>query len=166
MVAPIIEELVGLLEGRALNNWLRTGGSSLFRIFETGADALRYLQSQGLEVPSSTFYRIRQEVLDVSNSSTRLVNYDGDSLIPLNWHVKSHGLDLSTDYQYRIQLIGNDADTGLLKEEWMTVVSDRQLTKNEVQAMARAYLGEYGETGNTDRQIDDYNFGFIQALRR
>lgn len=154
--------LPGSLTGRALNNWLRTDGAGIFSAFENGAEALEFMRDLGANVATSTFYRIRSEVLNVVASSQPLLDYPSDQLIPLAWHVSDHGLDLSSDYQYRIHLYGSDSTTGLLKDQWMTVASDRQLTIDQVKDAARQYAGE----GEVSGEIDDYVFGEIQSMLR
>ena len=161
-----LEPLAGELTGRAFGNWLRTSGASLFRLYETGAELYEYLQDSGVSFSRSAFYNIRREVLELTSSSNRLLAFDDDRLIPQNWHVKSHGLSLTTDYQYRVHLFGNDPETGILKDEWITVVSDRQLTKADVHAMASAYLGEYEEVGLSSRQMDNVQFAEVQPMKR
>jgi hypothetical protein len=51
--------------------------------------------------------------------------------------------------------------TGVLKDQWMTVASNRQLTKNEVREVAYTYSGERGPSGD----INDFRFGEIEAMR-
>jgi hypothetical protein len=167
MVTPInFTALAGELSGRALNNWLRTSGAALIRSFETGADALRYLTENGVDIARSTFYDIRKQVLDLSSSSLRLANYETERLVPLNWHVKNHGLNLTTDFQYRLHMFGTDPETGLVKDQWVTIVSDRQLTVGEVQSAGLNWLVEYDEVNQGSKQIDDPIFGEIEPMRR
>lgn len=163
MVAPLVFEILpGLMRGEALRNWLRTDGAAIFRSFSTGVEALDYVRELGLAIRSQDFYAIRREVLEVTSSSIKLMNYPDNQLIPLNWHVKNHGLELSSDFQYRINMIGADQNTGILKNQWMTIASDRQLTPNEVREAARSYVGEGGASG----EIQDVHFGEIEPLRR
>lgn len=167
MVAPNpLEQIAGTLRGSALRNWLRTDGAALIRSFETGVAALDYLRAGGVAIRTADFYAIRKEVNDVVNSAVRLENYAGDLLIPQKWHVSDHGLNLSTDYQYHVHLFGTDPETGLLKDRWMTVVSDRQLTKDDIFSMADAYLSEYEEVGDNAKVMADVTFGEVEALRR
>jgi hypothetical protein len=163
MVTPIdFEVLPGLLRGDALRNWLRTDGAGLFTSAESGAEALRFARGLGLEIRTQDFYAIRREVLNVVESSQPLLNYPGNQLVPLNWHVQDHGLNLSSEYQYRIHLIGADENTGILKDQWMTVASNRQLTPDEVREVSRGYVGEGGVSG----EIQQFRFAEIEPLRR
>lgn len=163
MIIPIDFEVPGgALRGDALRNWLRTDGAGIFTAFETGSEALDFARSYGLAIRTEDFYSIRREVLNVANSSQPLLEYPNNQLIPLNWHVQDHGLDLTTDYQYRIHLYGADAETGFLKDQWMTVASNRQLTIAEVQDVARSYVGEGGVSG----EIEDFHFAEVQPLAR
>lgn len=163
MIAPIVfEVLPGLLRGDALRNWLRTDGAGIFQAFETGADALDFARNLGLQIRTQDFYSIRREVLNVVESSQPLLTYPENELIPLNWHVSDHGLELSSDFQYRVHMFGADSATGILKSQWMTIASDRQLTMNEVKEVARSYVGEGGVSG----EIEDFHFAEIEPLRR
>ena len=163
MVLPIsFEALPGLLRGDALRNWLRTGGAGIFQAFESGSEALEYARNLGLAIRTQDFYTIRREVLSVINTEQNLFEYPNNQLIPLNWHSDDHGLKLTTDFQYRIHLYGADPETGVLKDQWMVVASDRQLTMNEVKDVASSYVGEGGESG----QIEDYHFAEVQAMMR
>lgn len=154
--------LPGFLEGQALKNWLRTDGAGIFTAFETGAEALDFIRNYNVAIRTADFYAIRREVLNVVESSQPLLDYPTNQLIPYNWHVSDTGLDLSTDFQYRIHLFGADPDEGVLKDRWMTVASNRQLTIDEIQEVARSYVGEGGVSG----QIEDYRFAEIEPLRR
>jgi len=156
------ETLPGALSGRALNNWLRTDGAGIFSVFDTGADTLRFMRAAGVDMPSSTFYSIRRQVLSVVNSSQPLLGYPDNQLIPLQWHVTDHGLALSSKYQYRIHLFGTDPESGTLNDKWMTVASNRQLTPNQVKDVARSWVGEGGDSGD----IDSFLFAEIEPLRR
>lgn len=156
------EVLAGQLRGDALRNWLRTDGAGIFTAFNTGSSALEFARSAGLQVRTQDFYAIRREVLAVVDSSQPLLNYPGNQLIPLNWHVSDHGLDLSSEFQYRIHMFGADQNTGILKDQWMTVASDRQLTSDQVREVARSYVGEGGVSG----EIESYHFAEIEPLMR
>jgi hypothetical protein len=163
MVTPIdFEVLPGLLRGDELRNWLRTDGAGLFTAFDTGVEALSFARDLGLAIRTQDFYEIRRQVLNVAESSQPLLNYPDNQLIPLNFHVQDHGLDLTTEFQYRIHMYGADENTGLLKGQWMTVASDRQLTIDEVKEVARSYVGEGGVSG----EIMDFQFAEVEPLRR
>jgi len=163
MVTPInFEQLAGTLRGEALRKWLRTDGAGIFTAFESGAQALGFAREFGLEIRTQDFYSIRREVLSVVESSQPLLSHPDNELIPLNWHVQDHGLNLSSDYQYRIHLFGADAESGILKDQWMTVASNRQLTQDEVREVARGYVGEGGVSG----EIEQFRFAEIEPLRR
>jgi len=156
------EVLPGLLQGDSLRNWLRTDGAGLFTAFDTGSEALGFARELGLQIRTQDFYAIRREVLNVAVSSQPLLEYPDNQLIPLNWHVSDHGLELSSEFQYRIHMYGADSGTGILKSQWMTVASDRILTMDEVKEVARSYVGEGGVSG----EIEDFHFAEIEPLRR
>lgn len=162
MSPDIFTELVGLLRGSSLRQWLLTDGAALFTAFDTGADALDFFRSGGGQIRTADFYDIRRQVLNRVESGEQLTGYPDNQLIPLNWHVTDHGLDLSSDFLYNIKLIGLDQNTGILKEQWMGVASDRQLTPDEVREVARSYVGEGGPSG----EIVDFFFGEIEPLAR
>jgi hypothetical protein len=163
MVTPIDFEVPGgLLRGDKLRNWLRTDGAGLFSAFPSGVEALNYARELGLAIRTQDFYTVRSEVLSVVETIQPLLNYPDNQLIPIKRHSTTHKLDLSTEFQYRIHLFGSDEDTGILKDQWMTVASARQLTKNEVREVARSYVGEGGASG----EIRDYRFAEISAMRR
>jgi len=156
------EVLPGLFRGDELRNWLRTDGAGIFTTFESGAKALEFVRGLGVAIRDSDFYSIRREVLNVAQSSQPLLDYPNNQLIPIAWHVQDHGLELSSEFQYRIHMYGADVNTGILKGQWMTVASNRQLTIDEVQEVARSYVGEGGVSG----EIEDFHFAEIEPLRR
>ena len=144
MVSP----LASILSGQAIRNWLRTDGAGIFRAFESGAEALRYIREHLGAIRTQDFYAIRREVLAVQTAGDILFGYNTNQLIPRAWHVTDHGLDLSSEFQYRIELFGYDQNTGQIKNSFMTVAADRQLTIDQVRDVARSYLGEGGESGD------------------
>lgn len=162
MSPGLFTELVGLLRGEALRSWLLTDGAAIFSAFETGAEALNFFRDGGGAIRTADFYKIRQQVLNRTESGAPLSDYPTNQLVPLNWHVTDHGLDLSSDFLYNIKLIGLDTNTGYLKEQWMGVASDRQLTVDEIKEVARSYVGEGGASG----EIADYIFGEVEPLMR
>lgn len=163
MVSPIVfEALPGTLRGTALRDWLRTDGAAIFRSFETTDEALTYVRDLGIQIRTQDFYAIARQVKSLWESGDKIADYAGNQLIPLAWHNNEHGQELSSAYQYRIQLFGADPDTGFLTQRWMTVASDRQLTKDQIKDVAREYNSEYATPG----QIEGILFGDIQPLRR
>lgn len=163
MVSPIFfETLAGALRGDALVNWLRTDGAALFELFPTRDEVGGYLRELGVQISNETLGTVRREVLNVLESSNNLIGYPDNQLVPLNWHVTDHGLNLTTDFQYRIHLFGADPDTGLLRDRWMTIASNIQLTTNEIKDVARSYIGEGAASG----EISDAVFGEIEPLMR
>ena len=163
MVSPIVfEALPGTLRGVELRNWLRTDGAGLFRLFDTTDAALTYARELGLQIRTQDFYAIANQVKSLWDAGDKISGYSSNQLIPLAWHDKEHGLELSSAYQYRIQLFGSDPETGYLTARWMTVASDRQLSKDMVKEVAMSYVGEGGQSG----EVEDIKFGDIQPLRR
>lgn len=138
----------GVLKGDALRNWLRTDGAGVFRAFESGVQAVDYLRGLGIGIRTQDFYAIRREVLSVQDSAIRVQDYPGDQLIPRAWHASDHGLNLTTDFQYRIELFGHDPNTGEIRHNYMTIASDRQLTQHQIQDAARNYIGQGGASGD------------------
>lgn len=155
-------ELAGLLRGADLRDWLRTDGASLFTAFDSGIEALEFFREGGGKIRTQDFYQVRNEVLNRVDSGSFLEGYPGNQLVPLQWHVIEHGLDLSTEFLYNIKLIGYDTKTGILKEQWMGVPSDHQLTPDEIKDVAASYVGEGGDSG----EIRDYFFAEIEPLMR
>ena len=151
-----------ILKGDAIRNWLRTDGAGIFSAFESGVEALSFIREHLGAIRTQDFYDIRRQVLDVATSGQRLQDYDTSQLIPQAWHATDHGLNLSTEYQYRIELFGYDPNTGQIKSQHMTVAADRQLTSDQVQDVARSYLGEGGESGD----IVLSRFGQIEPMKR
>jgi hypothetical protein len=163
MVIPFLTEaLPGFLSGQSFYNWLRTDGSGLFTAFETGQAALDFLRELGSGIRTQEFYKIRREVLSLAEARDKLLGYVTNQLIPLNWHDQNHGLQLTTEFQYRIELFGADPETGTLSLKYMTIASNRQLTIDEVHEAARNYVGE----GQPSGQIEQYVFGTITPMQR
>lgn len=163
MILPIDFEVPpGFLRGEALRNWLRTDGAGIFSAFNTGAGALDFARELGVAIRTQDFYTIRNEVLSVIESSQSLSDYPTNQLVPLAWHVQDHGLELSSNFQYRVHMFGADREEGVLSSQWVTVASDRQLTIDQIKDVARSFLGEGGDS---DRIFDPV-FGEIESLRR
>jgi hypothetical protein len=158
MVSP----LANILSGNAIRNWLRTDGAGIFRAYETGVEALDFIRSHLGAIRTQDFYEIRRQVLSVQTASDVLSGYPTSQLIPLAWHNTDHGLNLSSEFQYRIELFGFDPNTGQIKNQFMTVAADRQLTSDQVQDVARSYVGEGGESG----EIVLSSFGEITPMKR
>jgi len=136
-----------VFKGLGLRNWLRTAGAGIFKAFTVGVDALKFIRENFGAIRTQDFYEIRREVGVISKEVQALIDYPGNQLIPLAWHKEDHGLILSSEYQYRIEIIGSDPFVGGLKTQFMTVASDRQLTTDEIQDVARSYVGEGGQSG-------------------
>lgn len=119
------------LSGRALTNWLRTSGLGFFLLPGSGADVRRYMSSWGIDISSSTFYKIRNEILSRFEHTTDLRSYDPSSLIPAAWHSDTHGLDLGSKFLYRINVTGFDPITGGATSQWYAVASANQMTSNQ-----------------------------------
>jgi hypothetical protein len=159
MVSQFIPQI---LKGQALRNWLRTDGAGIFRAFGTGVETLGYIREHFGAIRTQDFYEIRRQVLSVQSDRLEPGDYPGNQLIPKAWHTTDHGLNLSTDYQYRVELFGYDPNTGEIKHQYMTIASDHQLTQDQVTTGARNYIGGGGESG--DLIIE--RFGGIEPLRR
>lgn len=118
--------------GQALQNWLRTSGQQIFTQFETGAEALEYLRSQGAAIRDSTFYDIRREVLGLQLYQEQLGRISEDNLLPAAYHVENHGLNLSEDFLYRVKVDGFDPMTNEPVTKYFAISSDHQMTPGEV----------------------------------
>lgn len=151
-----------VFKGRGLRNWLRTAGKGVFDAFPKANDALNFIKANLGSIRRQTFLDIRREVLDIAKGPRELEVYPTDQLIPLDWHKNEHGLLLSSEYQYRIEIVGSDPFVGGLKNQFVTVASDRQLTPGEVQDVARSFIGEGGQSG----EIVLAAFGDIIPMRR
>lgn len=152
------------LRGEGLRNWLRTSGQSLFTEFESGADMLDFLRSNGVAIRTQDFYGIRQEVLSLRDSilsnEAPLFNIGDrypDSLIPMGYTIFDHGFDLSSNFLYRFRIESTNPQTGDVQYQYMAVGSDRQLSFSEAQDLMQSlFTGEYIEGGYsvTDMAID------------
>lgn len=151
-----------IFKGGAIRNWLRTSGSGIFKAFEVGTDALKYIRANLGGIRTQDFYEIRRQVEGLAAVAKKIKDYPGDQLVPLRWHDADHGLTLSSEFQYRVEIIGVDTKTGLLKSQFMTVASKTQLTTDQIQDTARSYIGEGGESGD----IVVGRFGEITPMRR
>ena len=155
------ETLPGFLQGESLRNWLRTDGAGIFSAFSTGIDALEFARELGVSIRTSDFYQIRREVLAQIESAQPLFGYPDNQLIPYAWHETNHGMDFSTEFTYRVHEFGRDRNTGVLRDQWVSVASDRIMTRNEIIETARQYVGERGDS---DR-ITDVHYAEIEPLR-
>jgi len=158
----MVSQIASVLSGQAIRNWLRTDGAGIFRAFESGNQALQYIRSHLGAIRTQDFYDIRRQVLSLQTAGDALRGYNTSQLIPRAWHSTDHGLNLSSQFLYRIELFGFDSNTGQIKNQTMSVATDRQLTIDQVQDVARSYIGEGGESGDIVLQ----NFGDVVAMER
>jgi hypothetical protein len=154
------------LFGEELRNWLRTAGQKLFTGDLSGAEALDLLREAGGQIRTADFYAIRREVLYEYNLEQyykqQLAEYDENSLIPAAWHSTTHGLELSTNFLYRVKVTGYDPITGEPVERWLSVGSDDQLTKSQV----IDWLGSMLEENKDSCPIDIEDMEIESALAR
>jgi hypothetical protein len=149
------------LFGEELRNWLMTAGQKLFTGDLSGAEALELLREAGGQIRTADFYAIRREVLYEYNleqyNKQKLAEYDENGLIPAAWHSTTHGLELSTNFLYRVKVTGYDSITGEPVERWFSVGSDDQLTKAQVSGSLSSMLEadkDYYHTDIEDMEIE------------
>ena len=114
-----------------MRDWLRTAGQQIFTGFDTGAESLEYLRSIGGGIRTEDFYGIRREVLSLGKYTESLVSYTDNQLVPMAWHNSTHGLQLSSNFLYRMKVTGTDPNTGDAVEKFFAISSDSQLTPGE-----------------------------------
>jgi len=136
--------------GAELRNWLRTSFQGIFTSGLSGRDALAMFRDFGGQIRTSDFYSIRREVLEEYNRqqeyTRQLAAYDPYALIPAGWHSTDHGLNLSTQFLYRVEVTGFDRETFEPVTRYLSVASDRQMTPSEVLAGANWILIETPES--------------------
>lgn len=150
------------LSGQALQNWLRTDGQRIFTDSESGAQGLELLRSLGASIRDSVFYQIRREVLSLGLYTEALQNRPDEQLIPLAWTTDKHGLDISSDFLYRVKASGIDPNTGETIERFFSVASGNQLTPGQVKDIIGSMV--IGEEGFYGILVD--SFELFEALRR
>lgn len=148
--------------GQALQNWLRTSGQQIFTSFETGAEGLEFLRSQGASIRDSSFYEIRREVLGLQKYQEQLSHIGENNLLPAAYHVSDHGLELSNNFLYRVQVGGFDPVTGEQVDKFFAISSNRQLTPGEVIDNLGAMIE--GESVFYEIEAEDYTV--ISALAK
>jgi len=119
------------IKGDGLRNWLRTAGQSIYTAFDTGAESLEYLRSIGGAIRTQDFYDIRRQVLELGKYTENLTSYTDNQLTPMAWHNSTHGLELSSNFLYRLKVFGTDPNTGESVEKFFAISSDQQLTPGE-----------------------------------
>lgn len=162
MALPILPPPGEIFKGAGLRNYLRTSGKGIFDAFPKANDALNFIKSNLGAIRRQDFLTIRRQVLNIAKGPRQLDDYDKNALIPMKWHKQDHGLSLSSEYQYRIELVGTDPKTGSIKTQWMTVATDTQMNTSDVQDVARTYAGEGGDSAG----IIIAAFGEIIPIRR
>lgn len=156
------DTIIEPLRGNVADNWLRTAGKGLFYAFETGKAALDYFRSNMGQIRTSVFYEIRREVLSEQSFIGDIAKLGQYDLIPKAWHNAEHGLNLSAGYEYRVHAYGYDPSSGMMKDRWMTIASDRQLSKADVFSVATMYSQE----GQYSDEIVIETFGEVEAMVR
>lgn len=135
------------LSGDGLDNFLRTSGSFLFTEIPQGDQLLDFLRNNGVQIGTSEFYGIRQDVLysidqvqSLREPLAVLADRNPDQLIPLGYTTEPTWKTQSSEFLYRVALNGFDPVTGEQTRDFMIIGSDVQLTFNEVQDLAGSYI--------------------------
>lgn len=148
--------------GEGLWNFLRTSGAALFGEYESGTQFLMDLRNNGYAIAESKFFELRREVLGLGHYTEALQKVGYDNLIPQAYTYDNSGLNLSTEYLYRVKATGTNPMTGEAVEHFFSVGSNQQLTPGQVQEQVTSMtLGEEGFYGiNVDR------IELFEALKR
>ena len=132
------------IRGEELRNWLRTDFRGIFTSGLSGAESLRALRDFGVEIRTQDFYAIRREVIAQYEREQafqeQIEDYESNALIPAAWHSTTHGLNLRTQFLYRVRVTGFDMLTGEPVERIFSVGSDDQLTVGQVKSTITSEL--------------------------
>lgn len=122
-------------------NYLRTTLAPIFKAFPTGSAALSWFRESGGTIRTQDFYDVRRQVLGLTKYEENIKNLAGDHIIPRTWINQEHGLELKgKEIYYRQQVKGIDPRTGEEKEMWITILDDKQRSKEWVQEEAGNYI--------------------------
>jgi len=124
------------ISGEPLRRWLRTDFAATLSSGISGKKILEELRGQGVRIRTSDLYAIRRQVLEERNLEQifreHIEEYDPNGLIPAAWHSTEHGLNLRTEYLYRVRVTGYDMKTGAWVERISSLSSNEQLSVSQI----------------------------------
>lgn len=100
----------------------------------SGTSILKELRSGGFKIANEAFFSIRRDILGLRRFEESITSLSPTSLVPKSWHVNTHGLKLTKNFQYRLRATGTDPETGEPVERVLTIISDRQRTRSQLEA--------------------------------
>lgn len=137
---PLFEDLFPASRGEALRNWLRADGASIFSQFDNVAETLAWARGEGLAIRTSDFYDIAREIKDRTANRDTLLAWAEEQLIPLADHSSEHGLSLSRNFLYTVNINGINNETGELQVFYQSFSSDRQMTPQQLFTLTESYV--------------------------
>jgi len=136
--------LVGYRENyrAAAEQWLPSVVSRAPEI--TSADkAYAWMRDNDLYVPRA-YVREQWGTIIRGAEKIDIINRLSDAdLIPRAW-MQDTSFEYGKRYNYIIKMTGTDIETGQIREEYMTVISDENLTIGEIQGQAVNAAASYG----------------------
>jgi len=124
------------ISGEPLRRWLRTDFAATLSSGISGKKILEELRGQGVRIRTSDLYAIRRQVLEERNLEQifreHIEEYDPNGLIPAKWHSTEHGLNLRTQYLYRVRVTGHYMTTGAWGERISSISSNEQLSVSQI----------------------------------
>ena len=132
------------ISGEPLRRWLRTDFAATLSSGISGKKILEELRGQGVRIRTSDLYAIRRQVLEERNLEQifreHIEEYDPNGLIPAAWHSTEHGLNLRTQYLYRVRVTGHRMTTGEWVERISSLSSNEQLSVSQIEDEMTAQL--------------------------
>lgn len=98
---------------------------------------LRQLRASGLSIGTQAFYQVARYIRSEMRTGQAYVKNLEDDTLPDPSRLPRTATDRATNYVYTIQFTGKSFETGELDTQYVTLVSNRLLTKN--QAISTVY---------------------------
>jgi len=132
------------ISGDPLRRWLRTDFAATLSSGKSGKAILEELRGQGVRIRTSEFYAIRRQVLAERNLEQifreHIREYDPNGLIPAAWHSTEHGLNLRSQYLYRVRVTGYDNVTNEWVERISSISSNEQMSVSQIKDEMTSHL--------------------------
>lgn len=102
----------------------------------TPTGILRELRASGLSIATQTFYQVVSYLKRQPGGGGSYLNQLGGDELPDPRQLNLTQSDRDTNYTILIQVTGTDPDTGELDTQYVTVISNRLLSKNQAIGVA------------------------------
>ena len=147
-------------------NYLRTKISQDNWLFKSGTQLLAELRSLGFKIRDTDFFNIRRDILNIATHQQQIEGLKAQTPIPLAYMDRVPTWKLSADFQYQLKYGYTLGDDLTQKEQFFTLSSSEQLSKETVEELTRRELEKIRYTdGDFERIIGEIKLQHVYTLR-